>query len=106
MKLPEAAQKFEMMLAPGDDIVEVVAGGDGGTAHQQQDFVEPIHDPSRSRPSENSEKCSKSSATPARGKSSPANMLTSSMIALPAESGRPGNHDPLSTQNHPNHVVN
>src|ERR1019366_5313392 len=47
MELRETPQKIEMMLAPGDDVVEVVAGGDGGAGHQQQDFIEPVHDPAR-----------------------------------------------------------
>src|SRR5674476_1646064 len=34
-------------IASCDDVVEVVAGGDGGAGHQQQDFIEPVHDPAR-----------------------------------------------------------
>src|SRR6202140_5766838 len=60
-----------------------------------------------SRSSESSEKCSKSSARRARGKSSSTNMmLRSCMIALLPNQPQPGNHVPLSTQNHPNQPVN
>src|ERR1700739_2729826 len=47
MELREAAQKIEMMLTPGDDIVEVVARREGGAGHQQQYLFERIHDPAR-----------------------------------------------------------
>src|ERR1700694_6178149 len=45
MELREAAQEIEIVLAPGDDVVEVVAGGDGGAGYQQEDFGQWIHDP-------------------------------------------------------------
>src|SRR6266704_5952254 len=45
MELGEPAQKGEMVLAPGDDVVEIVAGRDRGAGHQQQDLLERIHDP-------------------------------------------------------------
>jgi hypothetical protein len=32
-------QEGEMVLAPGDNVVEIVAGGDRGAGHQQQDLV-------------------------------------------------------------------
>ena len=34
-----------MMLAPGDDLIKIVTGGDGGAGHQQQNFRQRIHDP-------------------------------------------------------------
>jgi hypothetical protein len=43
MEVRELSQKSQMMLAPGDDIVEVIAGRDRGAGHQQQDLLEGIH---------------------------------------------------------------
>ena len=47
MKRAKEPQKIEMMLAPQDDVVEIVAGGDGGAGHQQQHLMQGIHDPVR-----------------------------------------------------------
>src|ERR1700694_4154392 len=47
MKLREMLQEGEMVFAPGDDVVEIVAGGDRGAGHQQQDLLERIHDAPR-----------------------------------------------------------
>jgi hypothetical protein len=41
----EPPQGVEMMLAPGDDVVEIVAGRDGRAGHQQQHLLEWIHHP-------------------------------------------------------------
>ena len=41
----EAAQELQVMPAPGGDVVEVVAGGDGAADHQQQDLAQRIHHP-------------------------------------------------------------
>jgi hypothetical protein len=45
MELRKAPQKAEMVFAPGDDVVEVVAGRNGGASHQQQNLLERIHHP-------------------------------------------------------------
>src|SRR5208283_5833799 len=45
MEFRKAPQKAEMVLAPGDDVVEVVTGGDGGADHQKQNLLERIHYP-------------------------------------------------------------
>jgi hypothetical protein len=45
VKLREPPQEGEMVLAPGDDIVEIVARSDGGAGHQQQDLMQWIEDP-------------------------------------------------------------
>ena len=42
MEFREMPQKMQVMLAPGDDIVEVVTGRDAGAGHQQQDLPEGI----------------------------------------------------------------
>jgi hypothetical protein len=42
MKLRELPQKMQMMLAPGDNIVKIVAARDGGTDHKLQDLRERI----------------------------------------------------------------
>src|SRR5262249_24913058 len=44
MEVTEAAQEIEVALAPKDDLVEVVAGGDGGAGHQEQDLLERVGD--------------------------------------------------------------
>jgi hypothetical protein len=43
MEIRELPQKMQVMLAPGDDIVEIVTGGDRGAGHQQQDLLERIY---------------------------------------------------------------
>ena len=45
MELGEVPQEREVVLAPGDDVVEIVAGGNCGTYYQQQDLPERIEDP-------------------------------------------------------------
>jgi hypothetical protein len=40
MEVRELPQKVRVMLAPDDDVVEVVAGCDRGASHQQQDLLE------------------------------------------------------------------
>src|SRR3979411_23217 len=45
MKLREMPQEGEMVLAPGDNVAEIVAGGDRGAGHQQQDLLERIQAP-------------------------------------------------------------
>jgi hypothetical protein len=45
MEFREPPRKVEMMLAPTDDVVEIVARRDGRTGHQQQHLVERIHHP-------------------------------------------------------------
>src|SRR5208283_3232879 len=47
VKRTEAPQKIQMMLAPQDDVVEIVAGGDGRAGHQEQNLMQGIHDPLR-----------------------------------------------------------
>jgi hypothetical protein len=50
MEVRELPQKFQVMLAPGDDIVKIITGRDRG-AGQQQDLLEGIHNaPARGRP--------------------------------------------------------
>ena len=44
MEIAEAAQEIEMVLAPQDDVVEVVAAGDRGAGHQQQHLLEGVGD--------------------------------------------------------------
>lgn len=92
MELREAAQKIEVMLAPGHNVVEVVARRDGGAGHQQQDFGERTHDPGRLPiVGKFGKNARKAAARRACDTSSPANMmLRSCMIALPAESTATG----------------
>src|SRR5260370_34034309 len=45
MELGETPQEGEMVFAPGDDVVEIVARSDSRASHQQQDLLEGIHDP-------------------------------------------------------------
>src|SRR5438874_8611586 len=45
MEFRKAPQKAEMVFAPGDDVVEVVAGRNGGAGYQQQHLLERIHYP-------------------------------------------------------------
>src|SRR6266852_7039266 len=47
MELRETPQEGEMVFAPGDDVVEIVARSDRRARHQQQDLLEGIHDPPR-----------------------------------------------------------
>jgi hypothetical protein len=47
MILREMPQEDEMVFAPGDNVVEIVAGGDRGAGHQQQDLLERIHNAPR-----------------------------------------------------------
>jgi hypothetical protein len=42
VELGELPQKIEMMLAPFDDVLEIVARGDRGAGHQQQDLLNRI----------------------------------------------------------------
>ena len=42
MEVAEAAQEIEVVLAPKHDLVEVVAGGNCGAGHQQQDLLERV----------------------------------------------------------------
>ena len=42
MEFRELPQEVQVMLTPGDDIVEIVAGGDGRAGNQQQDLLERI----------------------------------------------------------------
>jgi hypothetical protein len=42
-------QEGEMVVAPGDDIVEIVARSDGGAGHQQQDRMQWIGPPGFAR---------------------------------------------------------
>src|SRR5215471_1856653 len=44
MEVTEAAQEIEVALTPKNDLVEVVAGGDGGAGHQKQDLLERVGD--------------------------------------------------------------
>src|SRR5215472_8332850 len=44
MEVTEAAQEIEVVLAPKDDLVEVVAGGDRGAGHQEQNLLERVGD--------------------------------------------------------------
>jgi len=41
----EPPQEVEVILAPGDDVVEIVARSDRPARHQQQDFLERVHHP-------------------------------------------------------------
>src|SRR5208337_134107 len=43
----KAAQKRQMVLAPGGNIVEIVAGGDGGTDGEKQHLCQRMSDPPR-----------------------------------------------------------
>src|SRR5215470_3024891 len=45
MKRREPPQKIEMMLAPRNDVLEVVTRGDGGAGQKQENLGEGIHDP-------------------------------------------------------------
>jgi hypothetical protein len=41
----KAAQKFKMHLAPGGDVIEIVAGRDRPADHQQQHFAQRMRHP-------------------------------------------------------------
>ncbi len=43
MERREPSQKIEMMFAPGDDVVEIVAGGDRGAGQQKKHLGQGIH---------------------------------------------------------------
>ena len=43
VKRAEPPQKIQMIRTPQDDVVEIVAGGDGGEGHQQQHLMQGIH---------------------------------------------------------------
>src|ERR1700722_18444821 len=43
----EFSQEVEMVFAPGGDLVEIVARGDGGAGQQQQDLGQRVDDPPR-----------------------------------------------------------
>ena len=43
----EPAQEIKVVLAPGDNVVEVVARGDRRADDQQQHLLERVHDPPR-----------------------------------------------------------
>ena len=45
MEIGEPPQEIEMMLAPGDDVVEIITGGDGRAGHQQQNLLNRIENP-------------------------------------------------------------
>jgi hypothetical protein len=47
VEIGELPQKVEMMLAPFDDVLEIVAGGDRRTGHQQQNLLDRIDNPPR-----------------------------------------------------------
>jgi hypothetical protein len=78
-----------MVLTPGNDVVEVVAGGDRGSGRQQQHSSGCMNRPGFCS-SESSKKCSKGSVKRARGESSSANLMLRSCMSrsLP-------NSDPL-----------
>ena len=43
----EFSQEIEMVIAPGDDFVEIVARSDGGAGQKQQDLGQRVDDPPR-----------------------------------------------------------
>jgi hypothetical protein len=45
VEIGEPPQEVEMMLAPLDDVVEIVAGGDRRAGYQQQDLFDRIENP-------------------------------------------------------------
>jgi len=45
IKWRELAQKIQMMLAPCNDVVNVVTSSDGGASQKQQHFSQRIHNP-------------------------------------------------------------
>ena len=47
VKRAKAAQEIQMMFAPGRNVVEVVAGGNGCASHKKQNLGQRIHDPPR-----------------------------------------------------------
>jgi hypothetical protein len=47
MKLRELSQKIEMLLAPGHDVLEVIARGNGGACQKQQDLGQRMRYPPR-----------------------------------------------------------
>ncbi len=47
MERREPAQEIKVVLAPGDNVVEVVARGDRRADDQQQYLLERVHDPPR-----------------------------------------------------------
>lgn len=96
-----------MMLAPGSDLVEIVAGADGGAGHQQQHLVEPVHDPLRLTIVRKLGKVLQQ-----QGRTRTRNLLAGkpkcqpSIAVLPTESQHPANHIRTSTQNGPKIPVN
>jgi hypothetical protein len=93
MELRKLAQEVEMVLAPVDNVVEVVAGGDRGAGHRQQHLLEGYMTRHGSRASSSSPNCFSSSPSRARGiSSSIVSSMTGLMRALYSESERGGNH--------------
>src|SRR5208282_665643 len=45
MEIRKSAQEVEMVLAPGGNLVKIVAGRDRRTSHQEQYLLERIHHP-------------------------------------------------------------
>ena len=90
----------QMLLAPGDHIVEIVARGDAGAGQKQQHLAERIVDPPRLAPVLEPGKCCNSKATRARGASqSTANPVKSLIACALLESARQGIIFPASMQN-------
>src|ERR1700737_3517962 len=103
MKLREMPQEGEMVFAPGDDVIEIVAGGDRGTGHQQQDLLERIHNaPGLAVILELGKMPQKPGKTRTR------DLLVEDLVhdGAPANQERPRNHTASSTQNHSGQAVN
>src|ERR1700730_12606504 len=103
MKLREMPQEGEMVFAPGDDVIEIVAGGDRGTGHQQQDLLERIHNaPGLAVILELGKMPQK------QGKTRTRDLLVEDLVhdGAPANQERPRNHTASSTQNHSGQAVN
>ena len=103
MELGELPQEIEMMLAPFDDILEIVAGSDRGAGHQQQNLRNWIDDTPRLPVVVELGKMLQKN-----GQTSPRALVHHRVhLGAPAESKhREGITDPPSMQNQPTQGVN
>jgi hypothetical protein len=103
MEIGKPPQEIEMMLAPSDDVVEIIAGGDGRAGHQQQNLLNRIENPPRFPVVVEFGKVLQK-----KRQTSPRALVLDDRVHLdaPAESKHRGNHQPPSTQNQPFRPVN
>jgi hypothetical protein len=91
VELGEPPQEVEMLLTPFDDVVEIIAGGDRRTNHQEEDLLDRIEDAPRLAIVIEFGKMLQKKRQP-----SPRALLVEGCVhlAAPAESEQRGNHQP------------